>query len=85
MAKSMRKKDSKTQILAGNPVNSWFSAGSQRSLTLVNSTDHVMFWLENDYHCKLRQAQKFTSLKADLYHDINGSNYESEDEEQYWL
>ena len=35
MAKTMRKKNLKIQILAGNPVNSWFSAGSQISSTLV--------------------------------------------------
>ena len=35
MAKTMRKKNLKIQILAGNPVNSWFSACSQISSTLV--------------------------------------------------
>ena len=34
MAKIMRKKNLKIQILVGNPVNSWFSAGSQISSTL---------------------------------------------------
>ena len=33
--KKHEKKEFKIQILAGNPVNSWFSAGSQISSTLV--------------------------------------------------
>ena len=38
------------QILAGNPVNSWFSAGSQISSTLVKTT--------HDWHGKVYQPNK---------------------------
>ena len=42
MEKAIKKKNLKIQILAGNPVNSGFSAGSQISSTLVDDekVDH---------------------------------------------
>ena len=43
MAKTKRKKNLKIQMLAGNPVNSWFSAGSQISLTLGKVLDFFDF------------------------------------------
>ena len=54
VAKTMRKQNFKIQILAGNPVNSRFSASSQISLTLVSSRCSIVliilaaFWLEQN-------------------------------------
>ena len=42
----MKKQNLKIQMLAGNPVNSWFSAGSQISSTLVGKFKVTYeFWL----------------------------------------
>ena len=42
MEKTMRKNNLKIQMLTGNPVNSWFSAGSQISSTLTKMLFYIL-------------------------------------------
>ena len=51
MAKTMIKKNLKIQMLVGNPVNSWFSAGFQISTTLDKNGDLLLlaYRLEKQY------------------------------------